>query len=409
MTRRRAAIRLALLSGAALALSIPFGPAIAARYRVLYSFTGKSDGGVPTAGLIVDQVGNLYGTTFRDGPGGGVAFRFSPHGNYTVLHGFRADCSYPSTVAPLICAYPLTDGAFPEPGLILDPHGNLYGTTWFGGPANDGVVYRINTDGSEQVVHAFTGGKDGFLPNGNLMVDGKGNLYGTTFEGGGACTESYCGTVFKIAPDGTETVLHAFAGGADDGAGPNAGLISDNKGVLYGTTGQGGSDDAGTIFSITPDGAEKMLYAFSWRDLNHPTSPLILDKKHNLLGTTFYYQNTASGGIFELHRDGNWNRVYTFQGDAGGVGPTGIIRDTHGNLFGTAGAGGMTCGEELFGCGVVFQIAPDGTETILHDFGQTGGDGMAPNPLVVGRDGRFYGTTSQGGEYGFGTIYTITP
>jgi uncharacterized repeat protein (TIGR03803 family) len=158
-----------------------------------------------------------------------------------------------------------------------------------------------------------------------------------------------------------------------------------------------------------------MLYGFSLQSLNIPISKLLLDDNGNLFGTTSWYQNMQSGGVFELGRDGNWNAIYIFQGDGArargdGLLPTGVIKDTSGNLFGTTIEGDRPCQIFTTGCGIVFKIAPDGTETVLYEFGQKTGDGMWPyGVLVADRRGHLYGTTSNGGAYGSGTVYRITP
>ncbi|MGB8898208.1 MAG: choice-of-anchor tandem repeat GloVer-containing protein [Methylocella sp.] len=214
---------------AALALALAeSGASAAPTETVLHSFTGGvGDGILPFAGLIADRAGNLYGTTYEgggsgcNGPGCGVVFKLSPGGIETVLHSFAGG-----------------DGALPEAGLIADASGNLHGTASGGGGPDRGVVFKLAPNGTETVLYSFCSlpsCSDGAGPSAGLIADSSGNLYGTTYGGGSECIYGPgCGVVFKLSPGGTETVLHSFAGG--DGALPEAGLIADASGNLYGTT-----------------------------------------------------------------------------------------------------------------------------------------------------------------------------
>jgi len=212
---------------------------------VLRTFTGIGSG--TNAGLILDSAGNLYGTTPTGGVGLGMVFKLSSGGSaFKVLYSFTGGA----------------DGRGPLAGVIQDAAGNLYGTTTGGGSSGAGVVFELIRCDSEpsgyefKVLYTFTGGTDGRTPYGGLVLDAAGNLYGTTFEGGSfkVCSDG-CGTVFKLSPNGTETVLHSFTGG--DGALPTAGLILDPAGNLYGTTFWGGGrSDAcrfcGVVFRLAP-------------------------------------------------------------------------------------------------------------------------------------------------------------
>ena len=182
---------------------------------VLYSFTGGADGGDPQSGVIRDSAGNLYGTTFLGGTGNaGVVYKLDSAGHETVLYSFT-----------------FADGSQPTAGVIRDSAGNLYGTTELGGPASQGVVYKLDTTGNYTVLYSFTGGADGGYPFAGVIRDSAGNLYGTTQYGGTAQQ----GVVYRLDTAGHETVLHSFTGGAD-GSRPNAGVIRDSAGNLYGTT-----------------------------------------------------------------------------------------------------------------------------------------------------------------------------
>jgi uncharacterized repeat protein (TIGR03803 family) len=203
--------------------------------KVLHSFNG-TDGSYPLAGLIMDKKGDLYGTTDDGGAEGlGTVFELSAHGSETVLYSFCPD--FPDC----------RDGVFPSAGLIMDKSGNLYGTAEADGAHGNGTVFRLAPDGTEKVLWSFTGA-DGSEPEAGLIMDKKGKLYGATLFGG---ANGY-GTAFEVAPDGTETVLHSFdsAVNGSDGFEPYAGLVEDKSGNLYGTTYGGGADGAGTVFKI---------------------------------------------------------------------------------------------------------------------------------------------------------------
>jgi uncharacterized repeat protein (TIGR03803 family) len=243
------------------------------------------------------------------------------------------------------------DGASPYSGLIRYK-GDFYGTTMLGGASNLGTVFKVTPKGIEMVLHSFAGGADGSFPYYGLVFDKEGNAYGTTPNGG----TSNSGTVFMMTPSGTETVVYSFTGGAD-GAGPSSGLIFDEMGNLYGTTGGGGAYGAGTVFELSLSGREKILYSFT---------------------------GGADGG-----------------GPAGG-----LVRDSKGDLFGTAG-GGVGCLGGNGGCGVVFEVTRSGSETVLHAFTGDVNDGMSPSSGLVGL-GDMYGTTSEGGEWDRGTVYLVT-
>lgn len=223
----------------ALSIALAFlpGAAQATKFRVLYSFAGGTDGAYPQANVLRDNAGNLYGTASYGGANNdGIVFRLAPAGAETVLYSFSG-----------------ADGANPTDSLISDKMGNLYGTTDNGGSNNSGTVFKLAPDGSETVLYSFKGGSDGDSPYAGLLLR-KGIFYGTTQNGGAARN----GVVFALAADGTESVLHAFSGG-NDGAMPLGGLVADKSGNLYGTTYAGGADGVGIVYKITPDGTETVL------------------------------------------------------------------------------------------------------------------------------------------------------
>jgi uncharacterized repeat protein (TIGR03803 family) len=299
-----------------------------------------------------------------------VVFKLSPTGAETVLHSFTG-----------------ADGANPEAGLIQDPAGNLYGTTVSGGGAcgvstlGCGVVFeliRSNSGYDYKVLHTFTVAADGAIPHAGVIRDAVGNLYGTTTEGG--LFFICCGTVFKLSPAGTYTVLHSFTGGAE-GEFPLAGLVLDSAGNFYGTTNSGGGSSSACLGIASSCGVVFELIRCD---------------------------TAASGYEFKV--------VYSFTGGADGGTPSGVIRDGAGNLYGTTVVGGSTACPPRFvsgQCGVVFKLSPTGTEAVLHSF--TGADGANPEAgLIQDPGGNLYGTTLYGGacaSYSLdcGVVFRLAP
>ena len=264
------------------------------------------------------------------------------------------------------------------------------------------------------MLYAFTGGSDGSEPYGNLVADKNGNFYGTTPFGGSNCG---CGVVFKVAPDGTETVVHAFQGGAD-GYEPGGGVILDSNGNLYGTTTAGGGSSScgtigcGTLFKIAPDGRETTVYAFQGdNDGSVPSSSLLIDGADNLIGTTGFGGTCQNGGggcgtVFKVAPDGTETVLYSFKGGSDGDVPeAGVITDKAGSLYGTTYYGGGTHCHGL-GCGTVFKLAADGTESVLFAFGNKRGRYPAAG-LLRGPHGVLYGTTTAGGTNNDGVVFKI--
>src|SRR5215469_2122652 len=259
-----------------------------------------------------------------------------------------------------------SDGSGPSSSLIFDNAGNLYGTTQGGGANRNGTVFKLTPSGTETVLYSFKGGNDGADPFGGVIADKAGNLYGTTYSGGG---NAGCGIVFKLAPDGTESVLHVFGSGRD-GCNPWAGVVMDAAGNLYGTTVSGGGTGCspygcGTVFKIATDGTETVLHAFAdVPDGANPYSPLLMDKAGNLYGTTEYGGTNLPAGsvgtVFKIAPDGTESVLHAFDYTDGSYPTAGLIMDKAGNLFGTTAWGSII--------GAVFKLAPDGTETVLHTF-----------------------------------------
>ena len=305
------------------------------------------------------------------------------------------------------------DGQNPVANLTSDSAGNLYGTTSGGGTNRLGTVFEVSANGTETVLHNFGSGNDGQTPLGNLIFDAAGNLYGTTFAGG-----IYgFGIVFELSPNGTETVLYNF-GSAGDGANPNAGLVFDSSGDLFGTTVNGGTFGGGTAFELSPNGAggwtETGLYSFGGTPTDglNPYSGLIFDNSGNLYGTTANGGTFGGGTAFELLPNSTTirccreNPVYNFGANTDGANPHGgLVFDHSGNLYGTTVNGGMYSG------GTAFELSPNGggdyTETGLYSFGN-GSDGKNPyGGLVFDRSGNLYGTTANGGFYSAGAVFEL--
>jgi len=404
-----------------LALVIP-SHLLAQQFKVLHTFHGP-DGSFPTDVLIRDSTGYLYGTTEGGGNGGcggygcGTVFKMNGEGKESWLYSFRG-----------------TTEIDPSAGLLRDRAGNLYGTTIYGGKITKscggsevggcGTVYRVTKTGRGSVLYKFKGTPDGFWPESLLAGDSAGNIYGTTYEGG----SNQSGTVFKLDTNGVETVLYNFSGSVD-GCSPYPGVILDSVGNTYGAATDCGAYGYGVVFEVDSSGNETVLHSFSsGLDGANPGSVLLFDSKGNLYGTTAHGGNSECGGtgcgtVFELSPDGNrgWTErvLYAFcsvtgctDGEEPITGP--LVMDASGNIYGTTYFGGSyrNCNEDA--CGVVFKLAPDGNETVLHSF--TGGsDGAFPVAgLVIDSSRKLYGTTQQGGAscfktYTCGVVFRIVP
>jgi uncharacterized repeat protein (TIGR03803 family) len=338
------------------------------------------------------------------------------------------------------------DGLAPESDLIMDAHGNLYGTTYAGGTGaceyGCGTVFELSPNSTggytEHILHSFEGPlMDGQQPMAPLTFDAQGNLYGTTLSGGQSVTAA-SGTVFKLAPnaDGTwtETILHSFNGGllgGTDGGEPQAGLVFDTAGNLYGTTAGGGTgigcaggNGCGTVFELTPLASggwgETILHNFTndHQDGWNPYAKLIMDRLGNLYGTTFVGGAAGGGTVFRLSRtEDGWQEsiLYSFSCGADGCSPySGVVFDAAGNLYGTTVGGGNESGD-----GVVYKLsrnaAGEWVQTVLHAF-MGGGDGSYAygNP-ILDASGNVYGTTLDGGgdngtcPAGCGILYKLAP
>ena len=480
----------------------------------LYSFgNGTADGQYPRAGVVQGSDGNFYGTTLGGGANGkGTVFKLTPGGGLSTLYSFGASATDGSSPAGILCVgsdgdfygttqnggtagsgtifkitvggtlttlysfgdpnngattkdSPADDGLTPTAGLVLTSNGSLYGTTSAGGSAGKGVIYSLSATGSVTIVHSFqgSGSGDGDTPLSELVLGGDGNYYGTT-EYGGANND---GTVFSLVSGSTtETVIYSFAGAPADGSNPRGGLglVTDllNGWSLYGTTQIGGTNNAGTAYSVSSTGTVAVLYNFGSQvaaaDGADPQVALVEAGNGELYGTTLSGGANQSGEVFSLTEDGTLTVVHSFGSDSpiDGSNPIGdLIIGTDGNLYGSTSGGGTSGLGTLFNsttAGVLTSLysftsdigadpvagllqASDGSfygttlnggangaggvirfvaglqpASPLYSFGNQAGDGLNPaSALIDGSDGNFYGTTSGGGSASNGTIFQLTP
>jgi uncharacterized repeat protein (TIGR03803 family) len=324
-------------------------------FTTILTFDG-SDGAAAISGLVQGTDGSFYGTSVYGGPTGwpsnGTVFKVSPNGAITTL--------------PQFClASRCVDGQYPRASLLLGNDGNLYGTTAQGGATDFGSVFRINSKGTLVTVYSFCpqkGCSDGSFPSSPLVQGKDGQFYGSTYEGGA----NNHGTLFRVSPNGELTQLYRFCSetGCADGNRPSgAGMVQSTDGNFYGVTGLGGSHGPyGTVFKLTPSGKFTSLYSFCSQ------------------------ANCADG-----------------------IQPSGLLRATDGNFYGTTAAGGA-CPYSAQGCGTIFKITTAGELTVLYTFCLQSNcyDGAFPAGLVQATDGNIYGVTSQGGQVGAGSIFKIT-
>jgi uncharacterized repeat protein (TIGR03803 family) len=301
-----------------------------------------------------------------------------------------------------------SDGQGPLAGLVMDSKENLYGTTSEGGLYGAGVVFKSSRTGTETVLHSFGSGTDGATPEGSLILGSTGNLYGTTFAGG----TTNAGTVFKVSPKGTETVLYSFTGGAD-GANPIAGLAMDKSGNLYGTTSAGGAYNSGTVFEVSSSGHYTVLYSFgATNDGTVPVAGVTLDPKGNLYGTASQDGAYGYGTVFQLKRsESGWqeNILHNFDMQSDGGTPyAGLVFDKSGNLYGAATQGGDGSG----GGGTIFELSPSGdkwTFSVLDGLAGWGISGTFRDVLYDASTGVIYATTHCDGTDDAGTVYELVP
>ncbi|MGC1226196.1 MAG: choice-of-anchor tandem repeat GloVer-containing protein [Candidatus Sulfotelmatobacter sp.] len=377
----------------ALALSLT-SPAHAQTFTILHNFA-STDGSGPLAGLVMDTKQNLYGTTSSGGEyNGGVVFKASRGGAEMVMHSFGSG----------------TDGYSPEGSLIIDSAGNLYGTTFAGGSAGAGTVFKISSNGKESILYSFAGNDDGANPVASLAMDASGNLYGTTSSGGNYNS----GTVFELSSTGQHSVLYSFGSIANDGTDPVAGVTLDPKGNLYGTASAGGPYGYGTVFELkysTAGFTENILHNFEMQnDGGTPYAGLIFDRSGNLYGAATQGGSGEGGTVFELTRSGSGWTFNVLNGLAG-WGISGTFR----NVLFDASTGiiyATTHCDGAYSSGTVYSLTPSaGTWSYTELYTFTGGtDGYYVfSNLVMDKSGNLYGTTNTGGANGYGEIFRVTP
>jgi uncharacterized repeat protein (TIGR03803 family) len=415
---RMALLGLACLAAVSVAASAQTTEVVLYNFASSCSLTTCTDGFEPLNGVIRDSEGNLYGGTFFGGTHEkGVAYKLAPSGQETALYNFcstggdlctdgwaasvsardstgnlygtagfggahnvgdvyKLTASGQQTVLHSFCALAkCADGSAPSGGgVILDSAGNLYGTTLYGGASSSGktttsgggVLFKLAPSGQETVLYNFcslANCADGALPSGRLLMDSKGNLYGTTTEGGtNGGVASGSGVVYKVSPSGQETVLCSFGSAScPDGANPTGGVVGDSEGNLYGTTSKGGANSKGVAFELAPSGQETVLYNFCSQGGKHCTD---------------------------------------------GENPGSVVRDSQGNLYGSAGDGTIANP----GNGLVFELSTSGSETVLCNFGSAGcPSGVGPSRLILDSEGNLYGTASSGGANGGGIVFKLEP
>ena len=434
---------------------------------VIFKFHGGFDGGgSPYGALVADQAGNLYGATGIGGDSGHNCYLGTAKGCGAIFELTPPNVPDGSWREVLLYSFQGgTDGDAPRGPLVFDQAGNLFGTTGGGGSnsacPNCGTVFELSPPTSEggawkeTVIHRFAGGllkPDGAGPNGGLVLDKNGNLYGTTFAGGGS---QDIGTVFELSPPTVsggawkETVIHHFTN-FQNGANPLSSPIIDH-GALYGMTNSGGLDcyhngysGCGIVYRLAPPAtagapwSEEVLYRFGQFGLHpddgtNPEGALIFDTLGNLYGTTNNGGGTQCdpyfqcGTVFQLSPPisglGPWieTTLWKFAGRSDGSFPqAGLVMDSQGALYGTTPSGGSACSGGS-GCGIVFKLVPPATpgfswsEQVLHIFGVQRGDGELPETVLLPVNGRLYGTTDQGGEtrpactFSCGTVFTVAP
>jgi uncharacterized repeat protein (TIGR03803 family) len=375
-------------------------------YSVLYSFKGGTgDGAFPDSGLI-NVSGTLYGTTLFGGSGSctssgfsgcGTVFAITTSGTETWFYSFAGGSG---------------DGESPTAGL-LNVKGTLYGTTYSGGAytycagGGCGTVFKITLSGVESLLYTFGGPGDGANPRASL-INVKGKLDGTTEDGGHfSCSGEGCGAEFSITTSGYETAEYSFD--RKDGAFPAAALVN-VRGMLYGTTTEGGtiacaSEGCGTVFSVTKSGTENVLHSFGAKgDGDYPYAGLV-NVKGTLYGTTYLGGAKGKGTVFSITPSGKETILHSFKGAPDGLAPVASVTVLNGTFYGTTKNGGT--GKCKQGCGTVFAITPSGRELVLHSFSSRGG--KYPQAGLISVNGTLYGTTTEGGANGDGTVFSLSP
>jgi len=348
-------------------------------FETLYFFSGSTDGGGPLTGLVQGTDGTFYGTTqfARTAMGMnayGTVFAWTPGGSLTTLHLFT-----------------FFDGSAPAGNLIQGADGDFYGTTSGGGTNGYGSIFKVTAAGVFTDLHHFES-PDGMMPAG-VVEGGDGTLYGSTIFGG----TSGLGTAFSLTPAGTLTTIHTFAGGAD-GFGPRTGFIRARDGDFYGAT-----YGANTIVRMTSAGNTTTVHTFSGSaEGANPWAPLFEASDGSFYGTTVNGGPVGKGSVFKVTSAGSLTTLHFFGGTDGAYPVNGLVQASDGDFYGMTRLGGAS------DRGTVFKITSTGAFALLHSF-SGGGDGEQPyGSLIQASDGDFYGTTSNRGPTGGGTVFRMT-
>lgn len=385
---RRLALPLATLLAAT-------APASAQTLDTLFSFSGLT-GRNPYAGVTLDAAGNLFGTTYQ-GAGYGTVFRLSPDG----LGGYSHS---------ILLSLTNGTGIYPTAGVALDAAGNVFGAGNTGGPGGGGTLFRLSPDGAGGYVHSNLvnfAGANGRNPYARLTPGASGNFFGTTYLGG----SSNNGTVFSLSPNGLGGYTHSTIMSFDsaNGRNPVSELIVDTLGNIFGTTYNGSR-----VFRLSPDGAggytHSTIFTLSFANGVNPAGRLTLDNAGNLFGTTYSGGPNNGGTVFRLSPDGaggyTHSTLFAFPQSGDGRNPNaGLLLDAAGNLFGTTTYGGGA------GVGTIYRLSPDGVGGYIHTtlFSLTDGTGVYPyGELASDQDGNIYGTTSDWGPSGYGTVFRLS-
>jgi uncharacterized repeat protein (TIGR03803 family) len=364
-------IALTLALGAIQFSSVALTAAHAQTFTVLYNFGGNpGDPSTPLYGSVAQgRDGNLYGTTFAGGSiGAGTVFRITPAGIVTVLSDLGGDA-----------------GQAPLSGLTLGRDGNFYGTTQVGGSGGWGTVFKITPEGKLVVLYSFSGDMNGGNPYAAPVQGADGNLYGTTFVGG----ESYRGTIYKITPPQHLTTLHQFTGA--DGEDPYAPLLQATDGGFYGTA-------SNYAFKISPAGVFTSLGSLPGTS----EAPLIQGSDGSFFGVTFFGKTFGLGTVFRMTRAGKTRVLHSFNDLTLGANPlAGLVQATDGNLYGTTYYGGLP------NYGVIYRINPSAVFSVLFSYSNDFDGGHPEATLFQHTNGILYGTTSGGGLYDGGTLFSF--
>jgi uncharacterized repeat protein (TIGR03803 family) len=368
----RSSNRLLAIFVAPVVLAIISSAVSAQSYTVLQTL--RLDAASPTSALIQAADGDFYGTGWAGGTYGfGAVFKTDSLGNVTTVYAFSGG----------------TDGADPWAPLLQTADGSFYGTTYYGGDAGKGTVFKLDSSGNLTTLHSFAG-SDGTYPRAGLIQATDGNFYGTTSEGG---TDDV-GTVFKIDAGGNLATLYSFPSGAGN---PLASLVQGNDGNFYGTTWIGGAYESGTVFKIDSMGNLTTLHSFTEGDGSNPQGALIQATDGNLYGTTQGGGSGAGGTVFRMDLSGNVTTIHNFASGGTAYPFAGLIQGSDGDFYGT------TIGSP-FGEGAVFKMDSAGNMQLLVNFQ---GPGASPWAGVVqGNDGYLYGTTYLGG-FNYGIVFKV--